>query len=68
MAAISKPPSTKTVPKAIKAEDAAARLLTTAATLDPAGRNPWPQRDLALVALFLVSGIREGEAVALGMA
>ncbi len=68
MAAVSKPPSTKSVPRAIKADDAAARLLTTAATIDPAARDPWPERDLALVALFLVSGIREGEAVTLGMA
>ena len=30
---------------------------------------PWPERELALVALFLVSGIRkEGEAVALSVA
>ena len=54
-------------PKAIKADDAATRLLTTAVTIDTAARHPWPARDLALVALFLVSGIREGEAVALGM-
>ncbi len=68
MAAIPKPRMTRSAPKAIKADDAAARLLTTAATADPAARSPWPERDLALVALFLVSGIRTGEAVALGMA
>jgi len=68
MAAIPKPRLARSAPKAIKADDAAQRLLTTSATLDPAARDPWPERDLALVALFLVSGIREGEAVALGMA
>jgi len=68
MAAIPKPRLARSAPKAIKAEDAAGRLLTTAATVDAAARDPWPERDLALVALFLVSGIREGEAVALGMA
>jgi len=68
MAAITKPKPSKSAPRAIKADDAAARLLTTAATLDPAARDPWPERDLALVALFLVSGIREGEAVTLNMA
>ena len=68
MAAITKPKPSKSAPRALKAEDAAARLLATAATLDPAARAPWPERDLALVALFLVSGIREGEAVALNMA
>lgn len=68
MAAVPKPRLARSVPKAIKADDAATRLLTAAATVDPSGRAPWPERDLALVALFLVSGIREGEAVALGMA
>jgi len=68
MAAVPKPRLARSAPKAIRAEDAAVRLLTTAGTSDAAARAPWPERDLALVALFLVSGIREGEAVALGMA
>ncbi|MGH9120676.1 MAG: tyrosine-type recombinase/integrase, partial [Acidimicrobiales bacterium] len=34
---------------------------------DPAARHPWPQRDLALVATFCVTGVREAEAVRLGM-
>ena len=68
MAAVPKPRLARSAPKAIKAEDAAQRLLATAATADRGSRAPWPERDLALVALFLVSGIREGEAVALGMA
>jgi len=68
MAAVPKPRLARSSPKAIKADDAAVRLLATAATLDRRARSPWPERDLALVALFLVSGIREGEAVALGMA
>ena len=68
MAAIGKPRLAPSAPKAIKADDAAQRLLTTAAAIDTTARHPWPERDLALVALFLVSGIREGEAVALGMA
>jgi site-specific recombinase XerD len=68
MAAVRKPRLAPSAPKAIKADNAAKRLLTTAASLDATARHPWPERDLALVALFLVSGIREGEAVALGMA
>ncbi len=68
MAAIGKPRLAPLAPKAIKADDAAQRLLTTAAAIDTTARHPWPERDLALVALFLVSGIREGEAVALAMA
>jgi len=68
MAAVGKPRLAPSAPKAIKADDAAQRLLATAAATDATARRPWPERDLALVALFLVSGIREGEAVALGMA
>jgi site-specific recombinase XerD len=68
MAAIGKPRLAPSAPKAIKADDAAQRLLTTATATDTTARHPWPERDLALVALFLVSGIREGEAVALGVA
>ena len=68
MAAVPKPRLARSAPKAIKADDAAVRLLTTAATIDGGARSPWPERDLALVALFLVTGIRQGEAVALGMA
>jgi len=68
MAAVPKPRLARSAPKAIRADDAAVRLLATAATVDGGARSPWPERDLALVALFLVSGIREGEAVALGMA
>jgi len=68
MAAVPKPRLARSAPKAIRADDAALLLLRTAATIDPAARAPWPERDLAVVALFLVSGIREGEAVALGMA
>ncbi|HEV2811488.1 MAG TPA: tyrosine-type recombinase/integrase [Acidimicrobiales bacterium] len=41
--------------------------LATAAQADPRARDPWPERDLALAATFCVTGIREGEAVALGM-
>lgn len=68
MAAVGKPKRPADAPRAIRDPDAAARLLATAATVDSRGRDPWPQRDLALVATFCVTGIREGEAVALGMA
>ena len=68
MAAVAKPKRRDGAPRAIRDPDAPARLLAAAATRDPRGRSPWPQRDLALVAVFCVTGIREGEAVALGMA
>ncbi len=51
--------------KVIRGPDVTRRLLTTAATPDPSSRNPWPERDTALVATFAVTGIRLGEAVAL---
>ena len=67
MAAVGKPKATSGPPRAIRHPDAAARLLSAAAVADPGGRDPWPERDLALVATFCVTGIREAEAVALGM-
>lgn len=68
MAAVAKPKRRDGSPRAIRDPDAPARLLAVAATRDPRARDPWPRRDLALVAVFCVTGIREGEAVALGMA
>jgi site-specific recombinase XerC len=58
MAAVPKPRRVDGAPRAIRDPDAAARLLATAAQPDPRGRNPWPERDLALVATFCVTGIR----------
>jgi site-specific recombinase XerD len=63
MAAIPKPKTPSTLPRTIRARDAVARLLATASIPDPSGRRPWPARDLALVATFCVTGIREAEAV-----
>ncbi len=68
MAAVPKPRRVDGAPRAIRDPDAAGRLLARAAQPDPRGRNPWPERELALVATFCVTGIREGEAVALSMA
>jgi integrase/recombinase XerD len=61
MAAVPKPRRVDGAPRAIRDPDAAARLLATAAEPDPRGRDPWPERDLALVATFCVTGIRECE-------
>jgi integrase/recombinase XerC len=65
MAAIPKPKTPATLPRAIRARDAVTRLLRTAAEPDPRARQPWPARDLALVATFCVTGIREAEAASL---
>jgi site-specific recombinase XerD len=50
MAGIPKPKTPSVLPRTIR---------------DPQGRRPWPARDLALVATFCVTGIREAEAVEL---
>jgi integrase/recombinase XerD len=67
MAAVPKPERPAHAPRAIGDPTAASRLLQAAATVDPRARDPWPERDLALVATFCVTGIRAGEAVALGV-
>ena len=65
MAAIPKPKTPVVLPRAIRARDAIGRLLRAAAEPDPRSRQPWPARDLALIATFCVTGIREAEAVGL---
>jgi site-specific recombinase XerD len=55
------------LPRSIRARDAVGRLLAVAVKPDPRARHPWPARDLALVAAFCVTGIREAEAVALDL-
>jgi integrase/recombinase XerD len=65
MAAIPKPKTPAALPRSIRARDAIPRLLEAAAEPDPRGRHPWPARDLAVVATFCVTGIREAEAAGL---
>ncbi len=65
MAAVPKPKTPGAAPRTIRARDGVARLVQTAGRPDPRGRDPWPARDLALVATFCVTGIREAEAVGL---
>lgn len=65
MAAVPKPKTPTVLPRTIRARDGIPRLLATAAASDPRSHRPWPARDLALVATFCVTGIREAEAVAL---
>jgi integrase/recombinase XerD len=67
MAAIPKPKTPAVLPRSIRARDAVPRILQAASERDPRSRQPWPGRDLALVATFCVSGIREAEAVGLSM-
>jgi site-specific recombinase XerD len=67
MGVITPPRQSRGRPKAIPGDDVAALLLRTAAQSDPTSRQPWPARDLALVATFLVTGIRLSEAVGLDL-
>ena len=67
MAAIPKPRTPVVLPRAIRARDAIARLLAAAVEADPRSRHPWPARDLAVIATFCVTGIREAEAVGLDL-
>jgi integrase/recombinase XerD len=65
MAAIPKPKTPSSLPRSIRARDAVGRLLRTASEVDTRARDPWPARDLAVIATFCVTGIREAEASAL---
>jgi integrase/recombinase XerC len=67
MAAIPKPKTPSVLPRSIRARDAVTRILATAAQPDPRARQPWPTRDLAVVATFCVTGIREAEAAGLNL-
>ena len=67
MAAIPKPKNPSTLPRSIRARDAVARLIKTASEPDPTARDPWPSRDLAVIATFCVTGIREAEASGLNI-
>ena len=67
MAAIPKPKTPSSLPRSIRAPDAVTRLLRVAGEADPRARNPWPARDLALIATFCVTGIREAEAAGLSL-
>ena len=67
MAAIPKPKTPASLPRSIRAPGAVTRLLRAAAEPDSRARDPWPARDLALVATFCVTGIREAEAAGLSL-
>jgi integrase/recombinase XerD len=67
MAAIPKPKTPSTLPRSIRARDAVGRLIKAASEPDPTARDPWPSRDLAVIATFCVTGIREAEASGLNI-
>jgi site-specific recombinase XerD len=65
MAAIPKPKTPSSLPRSIRARDAVRLLFRTASQVDDRAREPWPTRDLAVIATFCVTGIREAEAAGL---
>ena len=67
MAAVGRPPRETGAPRAIRDPDAAAQLSATAAQACLVGRDPVTRAGPGPAATFCVTGIREGEAVALGM-
>ena len=67
MAAIPKPKTPSSLPRSIRAPGAVSRIIRTAAERDTRARNPWPARDLAVIATFCLTGIREAEASGLNM-
>jgi site-specific recombinase XerD len=67
MAAIEKPNVPPSRPKAINGEDSVERLLRTAARGRPGARNPWPERDFAVVAVLLTCGLRLSELLGLSL-
>lgn len=67
MAAIEKPRVPKSRPKAITGEDSVLLLLEVAARGRQGARNPWPERDLAVVVVLLTCGLRLAEVLGLSL-
>ncbi|HEY5196473.1 MAG TPA: tyrosine-type recombinase/integrase, partial [Solirubrobacteraceae bacterium] len=69
MKSVPKPKLPQTAPRSIRHDNPAALLMATAAAVDPRSKasKRWPERDVALVATFCVTGIRLAEAVSLNL-
>ncbi len=65
MAAIDKPRVPKGRPKAIVGDDSVDRLIRLAAAGRRNARDPWPERDLAIVVTLLTCGLRLSELLSL---
>lgn len=65
MAAINKPLVPTARPKAIVGEDSVERLLRVAAKGRSGARDPWPERDFAVIVTLLTCGLRLSELLAL---
>ncbi|HEV7899639.1 MAG TPA: tyrosine-type recombinase/integrase [Planosporangium sp.] len=65
MSAVDRPTAPIFLPKPLRGEDTPERLLTGVARADQGQRHPWPERDLAVLALALCAGLRLSELLAL---
>lgn len=67
MAAIEKPRVPRSRPKAITGDDSVTLLLKAAAAGRTNARDPWPERDLAVVVTLITCGLRLSELLSLSM-
>jgi integrase/recombinase XerC len=65
MSAVDKPRVALPSPKPLRGEDTPERLLDAMNRVDERQRDPWPERDLAVLALALCAGLRLSELLAL---
>jgi integrase/recombinase XerC len=65
MSAVDKPRVVAPSPKPLRGEDTPERLLTAVAVADERQRDPWPERDLVVLALGLCAGLRLSELLTL---
>lgn len=67
MAAVEKPRVPKSRPKSITGDDSVERLLKVAAAGRKNARDPWPERDLAVIVTLVTCGLRLSELLDLTM-
>ena len=65
MSAVDKPRLAPHSPKPLRGEDTPEQLLDAVSRADDRQRDPWPERDLAVLALALCAGLRLSELLAL---
>ena len=65
MSAVDKPRLPAHSPKPLRGEDTPEQLLSAVSHADKRQRDPWPERDLAVLALALCAGLRLSELLAL---
>jgi integrase/recombinase XerC len=67
MPAVDKPRPAAYSPKPLRGEDTPEHLLQAVSRADESQRDPWPERDLAVLALGLCAGLRLSEMLALSI-